>query len=344
LEHLEKVGWTPGLEPAGEGLVAARVVIEQKGLYTVVTSTGERSAVPAGRMTHEAAGKDALPVVGDLVGVRFEDASGQGRIEEILPRKSLLRRGAAGTGNEAQPLAANVDTAFLVASVEGEFNLNRIERYLAMLWDSGATPVLLLNKVDVVEDAGPYEAAAAGLGVETHLISGQTGEGTEVLAPYLSPGRTVCLLGSSGVGKSTLLNRLAGSQEAATGGVREGDGKGRHTTTGRQLYRLPSGACVIDTPGMRELRMWDAGGLEKTFGDIEEAARECRFHDCGHDSEPGCAVLERIDARRIESWRKLLREIEFQATKKDAGARQDTKRRWKSITKMVRQKKRLEGD
>ncbi|MDX6454188.1 MAG: ribosome biosis GTPase / thiamine phosphate phosphatase, partial [Gaiellaceae bacterium] len=241
----------------------------------------------------------------------------------------------AGRTSQAQTLAANVDIAFVVTSLGPELEPRRIERYLVTIWESGAVPEIVLTKADRLEDPWPFVATveAVALGVPVHVVSALTGQGCDALRARLAPGTTAVLLGSSGVGKSTLVNRFAGQELMAVKETRADDDEGRHTTTHRELFELPGGGMVIDTPGIRELQLWDSGGIDETFSDIDELAAACRFNDCTHASEPGCAVMAALASgelprERYESWRKLQRELRAIAIRHDARLRRDEKRKW----------------
>ena len=360
---LEALGWNGFFaahfaevaEAAAPGLLPARV-IEQAGLYRVATgapvSPGppgppgdiELLAEPAGRLRREARESDAssLPAVGDWVAIRAPEAQGTARIEAVLPRRSAFTRRAAGRRHERQVVAANIDTVFLVSGLDGDFNPRRIERYATAAWDSGARPVVLLNKADLSDDlyARVAEVEDVALGIPVHAVSALTGAGFESLAPYLTPGGTVAFLGSSGVGKSTLVNRLLGREAQAIAAVRESDDRGRHTTTSRALFVAPGGWLLIDTPGMRELQLWEGEGLNAAFADVEDLAAGCAFRDCRHAGEPGCAVLEAVERGelspgRLESYRKLQRELRHLELESDVHARLKEKQRVKAMMKSV---------
>jgi ribosome biogenesis GTPase len=323
------------------GTVPARVIAEHRDRYVVRTAQGERAAVLAGRLRHQARTREDLPATGDWVAV--DEGDGTAAIHAVLPRRGLFRRKVAGETTEAQVLAANVDVALVAAALPGDVNARRIERYLALAWESGAVPVVLLTKSDLVNDVDTAVRGVRALapGVDVAAVSAVTGAGVDALARWLQPGRTAVLLGSSGVGKSTLTNLLLGEDALRTGAVRE-DGKGRHTTTHRQLFQLGNGALLIDTPGMRELQMWSAdAGLESAFADVEALAARCRFGDCAHQSEPGCAVRAAaesgaLDPARLESWRRLRRELAWLEIRQDEAASAAERARVKTIHRAQR--------
>lgn len=337
---LDSLGWTPALEDqftphAADGLEPARVAVEHRGAYLVYTARGEAQAELAGRLRHEAVERGELPAVGDWVAVTPTDPA---LVHAVLPRKTKFSRLAASDhgGTIEQVVAANVDVVFLVAGLDGDLNLRRLERYLALGWESGAEPVVVLTKADLCPDveASVVEVELTAIGVPVHVVSNLTGEGVEELAPYFATGRTVAALGSSGVGKSSLLNRLAGEELMATGDVRA-DGRGRHTTTNRQLLPLPAGGLFLDTPGMRELRLWESEeGLAQTFDDVAAAAALCRFTDCSHGGEPGCGVQVALadgtlTHERYDSWRKLQAELQHLAVKQDKRLRSEAKKEFR---------------
>lgn len=313
----------------------ARVISEQRGLYRIVTEAGEKWAEVTGAFRHSAVRSEEFPAVGDFVagapGTRY-------RVHQVLPRRSSFVRKAAGLKPEAQVVAANVDTALVVQAAGLDFNPRRLERYLAVAWQGGARPVVVLNKIDTAEDLDEILAAAAAVsaGVPVLPVSAHDGTGMTLLEPYLAPRQTAVFLGSSGVGKSTLINFLLDAEQQVTGDVRAGDQRGRHTTTHRELFSLPNGALVVDTPGMRELSLWDGGydGIDTAFSDVAYWSERCRYRDCRHQGEPGCAVLAAVqtgdlDDGRLEAHQKLLRELAYAARKEDSALRAVARRRWK---------------
>jgi ribosome biogenesis GTPase len=322
--NLEQLGWDESFADAfrpyeQHHLVPARVAARHHGPCELLTPLGRLGGVPAGHLA------DDLPAVGDWVAARPLDGERKALIEAVLPRRSAFLRKSAGKAAVAQVVAANVDVAFLVMSFGRDLNVRRLERYLATTWESGAQPVVVLAKLDLAQDpaADTLAVESVAFGVPVHAVSSVTGDGVGELTPYLARGRTVVLLGSSGVGKSTLINRLAGRELLATGELRR-DGKGRHTTTWRELVPLPGGAVMLDTPGMRELQLWvSEEAVETTFDDVASLTAECRFHDCAHETEPGCAVQAAIAAgtlpqERFDSYRKLQRELRALEIRKDA--------------------------
>jgi ribosome biogenesis GTPase len=344
---LTSFGWSDTVSGAfavhaAAGLEPGRVVAEDRGSYVVQTDGGERRASVTGRYRFEA-GDDpaAYPAVGDWVAVEAREDGAS--VHAILPRSTSVLRHAPGVRSVAQVVAANVDIVFVVASLNHDLNLRRLERYLAFAWESGAEPVVVLSKADLTDDLDAIlaEVAVVAVGVAVITVSAIDGRGIDELRARIRPGTTVAFVGSSGVGKSTLVNTLAGDELAAVQAIREDDARGRHTTSRRQLHRMPDGGLILDTPGMRELGLWDAdGGLERSFADIDALASTCRFSDCGHAGEPGCSVAGAIadgdlDASRFEGWQKLEKEARHLERRVDRFAREAERRRWKTISKSV---------
>ena len=327
-----------------EGLTVSRILSQEKGIYRIVAEKGEKLAEISGKFRYHAHTASEFPAVGDFVMVDWNEGS-NAVIHHVLPRKSCFVRKAAGDAQSEQVVAANIDIVFLCMSLNRDFNLRRLERYLSTAWESGADPVVVLTKADLCEDLSQKqrEVEAIAMGVDILATSVMESDGYRQIIPYITVGRTLAFVGSSGVGKSTLINRLLEEDRLATGGLRNDD-KGHHTTTHRELLFLPNGAMVIDTPGMRELGMWDAAsGVEQTFGDIEELAARCRFRNCSHSSEPGCAVraaLEsgHLDTGRWQSYQKLKNENSYAADSKSYLAAKEKK--FKDISKINKYNKK----
>jgi ribosome biogenesis GTPase len=340
---LHKLGWDEGWEASfadhrAAGLVPARVAIQHRGAYDLIAEAGETRASATTRLFKS----DELPAVGDWVG--FDPATNL--VEAVLERRTLISRKEVLHAAREQVLAANIDVAFLVQALPLDFNVRRLERYLAMAWESGAQPIVLLTKTDLVDDITPYldDVETVTLGSCPALaVSAKTGAGLDQLRPWLEPNRTAVLLGSSGVGKSTIVNALAGAELLATKEVREDDHRGRHTTSHRELIVLEAGGVILDTPGIRELQLWDAD-LEQTFADVDEIAANCRFSDCNHDQEPGCAIRAALDdgslaAERWQSYVKLQRELFAIEARRNHLLRQERLREYKIRARQNRPKK-----
>ena len=335
---LSALGWTPDRAaelPAGS--VPARVSRVDRGRLSVLTADGE-SRVHPGAGLYDESGLSG-PAVGDWVAVRGELAVA------VLPRTSAFVRTVAGRTSAAQVVAANLDTVVVVDSLTGEARLRRVERYLAVAWSSGATPVVVLTKADLCDDvaAGVNQVREDALGVEVLAVSSVTGEGVDAVRALLAPGRTGAMVGPSGVGKSSLVNALSGDTIADTGEIRESDGRGRHTTTARELHLLPGGGLLVDTPGMRELSLYDdSEGVDTAYADVTALAADCRFRDCQHRTEPGCAVAAAIedgslDPARYNAWRKLQAAAHRQLLRVDARARAAEKARLRSFHRAIRE-------
>lgn len=339
-------GWSDAFGPHRlAGLVPGRVAIEFNHLLRVTTATGDITAQHAGRLLHEAAGRHALAAVGDWVAIRPTPGERAGTIEAILPRRSQFSRKAAGDLTEEQVVAANIDVVFIVMGLDRDYNPRRLERYLLLAHESGATPHVLLSKADLVESTEAYvdECRAAAPAWEVTPVSVRDGRGIERVRAAIEPGQTGALLGSSGTGKSTLINHLIGQDVLDTAAVRASDSRGRHTTRHRQLVLLPGGGLLIDTPGMRELQLWTAPeAADTSFEDIEALAVDCHFTNCRHRSEPRCAVRRaveegRLDSSRLESFHKLEEEARALQAKQDVRERVVARAQSKTIARSLRQ-------
>ncbi len=315
-------------------MIRARISEENRGLYKIISERGETWAELRGKLRHEATSREMLPAVGDWVLV--EDHGARAAIHFVFPRKSKFSRKTAGKKTEEQIVAANVDTVFLVSSLNREFNARRIERYLALAWESGARPIVVLNKADLCESVAEFraETECAAMGVRIVIASVVTNEGIAELREIVRTSGTTALLGSSGVGKSSIINAILGRETQTVSEIREDDDRGRHTTTSRQLIVVPGGGVLLDTPGMRELQLWDASeGIAYAFADVADLAQRCRFRDCSHKGEPGCAVREAMDEKRLANYHKLQREEEFLESKQDDALRAQ---RTKEMKKLMR--------
>jgi ribosome biogenesis GTPase len=334
--------------------IPCRIISEYKSSYRVQDEDGERTALLAGRMRYDVDPEFGYPAVGDWVAAVPADEQHR-VIQAILPRKSKFsrkseyRQKAGGIKTEEQVIASNIDTVFIINALDGRnFNLRRLERYLTLAWKSGASPVIILNKVDLCPDpdSNMREAEDIAIGVPVHAISATENIGISDIRNYIATGQTAALLGSSGVGKSALINALLGSDKQVTKETRAVDGKGRHTTTHRELILLPGGGLVMDTPGMREIQMWgNETDLQDSFEDIESLALQCRFSDCLHDTEPGCAVREAIesgelDISRYQSYLKLRKELRYIALREDGTLRQQEQLKWKKLSKSAKKLKK----
>lgn len=354
ITDLTTFGWDEFFETrfeswAGKDYTSGRVALEHKNLFRLYTKYGEVLAELSGKLRHEAATRSDLPAVGDWVVIRSGPAQGRVLIDSVLPRRTSFVRKIAGSRTAEQIVGANIDTVFLLTSLNHDFSLRRIERYLLIAWESGATPVVVLSKSDLcdgVEDR-IEEVRSVARGVPVHAISVVTGDGLQDVAQYFERGKTVAFLGSSGVGKSTLINHLAGVERLKVQTVREHDDRGKHTTTHRELVLLPSGALVLDTPGMRELQLWDGDqSLQLVFDDIEALAGGCYFSNCRHQDEPRCKVREglaagTIDTGRYESYEKLQKELRYQSRRKDKLSEIVEKKKWKKLSRLATERARL---
>lgn len=320
--NLKKYGLIPRFEQQAalyRGMFLSRVSEQHRDLYKVFSENGEMQAAVSGKLAYNASDITDFPVVGDWVMIdRMDDSSGNAVIHHVLQRKSLFERKAAGTSNERQIVAANIDVVFICMSLNADFNPRRLERYLTIAWNSMATPVIVLTKADLCDDldARIAEISTISIGTDIIVCSSMEDNGYKDVLPYVTQGKTIAFIGSSGVGKSTLINRLIGRDVLFTREIRQDD-KGRHTTTHRQLLLLPGGGIVIDTPGMRELQL-DSGNLSRSFEDIEELSQKCKYRNCSHTKEPGCAVRGAIESgelseKRFENYKKLQKEISYES-------------------------------
>jgi len=353
MHDLKTLGWNSYFEKEfepfkNEGYGVGRVALEHKGGYRLYTESGEIPAEITGRVRFEATGRAGFPAVGDWVAITIQPTEAKASIHAILPRKSKFSRKIAGNVTDEQLVATNIDTVFLIQSLDKNYNLRRLERYLVLALESGAAPVIILSKADLCESVEErrLEVESIAPGVPVHAISTKLSEGLEQLNAYLGVGRTIAFLGMSGVGKSTLINRLVGRDVQKVREVRAHDDRGMHTTRHRELVILPSGGLLVDTPGMRELQLWDVGeGLSDSFSDVETLAAQCRFSNCTHTQEPHCAVKEAVesgslDAKRLENYLKMGKELEYLESRQDSRVQVKRKERDRKIHKEYNKVKR----
>ncbi|MED1793628.1 ribosome small subunit-dependent GTPase A [Brevibacillus nitrificans] len=325
-------------------LLVGRILSQERGLYRVISVRGEQFAETSGKFHYEVGRVSDFPAVGDFVMIDCPKSMGNAIIHHILPRKSVFIRKAVGTAQKEQVIAANIDTVFICMSLNNDFNLRRLERYLSICWESGTAPVVVLTKADLCKNTAEKLSSVEGvaMGADILITSAIEQDGYEQVLPYIKEGHTIALIGSSGVGKSTLINRLLGEKRLNTTGLRKDD-KGRHTTTRRELFLLPNGGLVIDTPGMRELGLWNAAqGLDKTFSDIDELSAKCRFKNCSHTTEPGCGIIAAIEggdltSERWQSYQKLKAENAYAEDAESYLAAKEQKH--KNLAKIIKQKK-----
>ncbi len=348
---LIELGWGNDFEApltpyTQQGWIPARVGREDRQHYLLLTATGEHTGKVSGRFMHEAISKQDYPAVGDWVAAECKADGSLATVHAVLPRRSCFTRHPPGNRTEAQVVAANVDTVFIVCGLDGgrAFNERRIERFMTLSWESGASPVVILNKSDTCDSTEAFIERTQEIapGAPVHAISAREGDGIDTIRAYIKPTRSLALIGPSGVGKSTLVNTILGTERQATGDVRQDDKQGRHTTVRRELIMVPGGGILIDTPGMREMQLWgDEVAVGETFADIEALAHHCRFNDCSHEHEPGCAIqdalaADTLDAERYNSFLKLQREMAHHASRKSQRARLEQKAQGKQLSKHIR--------
>lgn len=351
--QLSDLGWSPFFESFFEdyrikGHTSLRIVRVNKGNYIASNGSKDFSCELTGKFTFQSEGKGNFPTVGDWVVVSEIPNESKALIHAVLPRKSAFSRKVAGEKSDEQVVAANIDTVFIVTGLDMNFNLRRIERYLSLAWESKAVPVILLNKSDLCEDAETKknEVESIAPGIDVFMLSAKENSGMDFLKDYIKTGKTIAFIGSSGVGKSTIINSVLGSDRFEVNEVSDLGSRGRHTTTFRELILLPTGGMVIDTPGMREIQVWgDETGLTNAFSDIEELSINCRFKDCTHEKEPGCAVQQAIksgsiDPKRMENYLKLKREYAYMSDRQTMKASAIEKARWKNISKYAKKLKK----
>lgn len=362
--NLNELGWNPFFEALfneykNQGYIPARVFREHKSMYEVFTANGELTASLAGKLRHQAISKSEFPVVGDWVVLKVENNDQMGIISAVLPRKTTVVRKAStdrkregGGALKEQVIAANIDMIFIVSGLDQDYNIRRIERYLTLVYDSGATPVIVLNKADLYPDVQSRiaEVEEIAFGIPIHAFCALHPEELTPLNEYFSTGKTVALLGSSGVGKSTIINSLLGYERQNVESISQSVGKGKHTTTHRELIFLPGGGIIMDNPGMREIQLITEMKIsDDVFQEIEELAENCRFKDCQHISEPGCAVIAAIedgtlDEKRYESYLKMHREIKYLDERRYKSANIMEKEKWQSLMKDKFKKKNRHKD
>lgn len=347
--ELKKLGFSALLQEhlqkrLSENYSIGRICAEHKEYYKIFSEYGELSATMSGKFRNNATSREDFPVVGDWALFDYIEGEGKAIIQEIAPRKSKFSRKVAGKETQEQIIASNVDFAFIVCALNYDFNLRRIERYLSLVWQSGATPVVVLTKKDLCDNAEEKIAEVENIafGVDVHTISNISSEGIDILQKYFADSKTVVLLGSSGVGKSSLINNLAQQDIMKVNVLRSNIEKGRHTTTHKQMIILPNGGLIIDTPGIRELQLWDAqDGISQTFNDIEQMAKKCKFSDCTHLNEPGCAVRKAmdegfLDGDRLKSYLKVQKENEYLQSRQSQSAAKTERDKWKAIHKQIK--------
>jgi ribosome biogenesis GTPase len=350
---LQTLGWSDFYkacfaEYGNQDYTVGRIITEHKNMYRLLSETGDYLSEISGKLRHEARERQDYPSVGDWVVITERPEEKRATIHAVLPRRTKFSRKVAGDKTTEQIVATNVDTVFLINAMNNDFNIRRIERYLTLAWESGSNPVIVLSKADLCDNVADKvrEVESVALGVPIHVISSIKNEGIDSIIPYLKSGQTIALLGSSGAGKSTLINNLLGKEVQDIQEVREGDDRGRHTTTYRELFVIPTGGLIIDTPGMRELQLWDAEeGVQQGFSDIEKLAENCYFSNCQHKRERNCAIREALqngslNKERYENYLKIKRELAYQVRREDIGAFQEHKEMLKQRSQYLKNIKR----
>ncbi|KAA3619993.1 MAG: ribosome small subunit-dependent GTPase A [Calditrichaeota bacterium] len=354
--NIINLGWNDffaaSFQPFKEsGCFAGKVSVEHKQYIEVYCEFGEINCEISGKFRHQAKSQEEFPAVGDWIAFRYMEKERKGIVQQILPRTSKISRKVAGQNTQEQVIAANVDYLFIVTSLNTDFNMRRLERYLTVAWDSGSSPVIILNKADLCTDTDSFlaETEEIAFGVPVHLMSALNKEGLEQLQPYFEGHKTCALIGSSGVGKSTIINKIIGTDRQRVNELRPSMDKGMHTTTQRELIILPDGGLLIDTPGMREIQLWDADqGVAEAFEDVTEYAKNCRFRNCQHRQEPGCAVRNAVEngdigSGRFQNFQKMQEELQQLKGKQELHARLEAKRQDKILHRAIKNMKKVKG-
>jgi len=354
--NLNDLGWNSTIgdfirENKITDLIPGRVTNQNGKHYKIMTQDGEKSTILSNSFLNSINNKSEIPAVGDWVALKKNMEVNTFHIQILLPRKNKLSRKVAGTKSEEQIIASNIDIVFIVTSLDQDFNIRRLERYLTMVNEINAQVIIILNKIDKCKDLNKYikETEKISQKIPILTISAKKGNNIEEVIKFVKTGKTIVLIGSSGVGKSTLINQLLGYSRQAVGEVRQSDGKGRHITSSRELIMLPDGGMIIDNPGIREIQLWSSGeGISKTFQDIEELSFLCKFRDCCHESEPGCAVIKAVEEgnlniERLNSYKKLIRELEYSQIRRNTYERRKKDKQFGKMCRQVDKIRKLQG-